>query len=203
MPRMNGIDFCKAVKNDMDTSHIPFILLTAKDALKSKIEGAESGADIYLSKPVSINLLLLTIRNIFEQQQKQKDRYLNDYYAEAKGLVNSSKDKEFMDKLTQIIESQLVNPELDVEFLCNEIYMSKTKLYQKIKSITGQSIAEFVRTFRLKKAIQIMTHEDVLLTEVTYRVGFADASYFSRVFKKEYGKTPTQFLQDIKKQQHK
>ena len=201
MPGMNGIDFCKAVKGDMETSHIPFILLTAKDALESKIEGAESGADTYLSKPVSINLLLLTLRNIFEQQQKQKDRYLNDYYTEAKGLVNSSKDKEFMDKLVQIIESQLVNPELDVEFLCNEIYMSKTKLYQKIKSITGQSIAEFVRTFRLKKAIQIMTHEDVLLTEVTYRVGFLDASYFSRVFKKEYGKTPTQFLQDIKKQQ--
>ena len=200
MPGMNGIDFCKAVKNDFETSHIPFIMLTARDALESKIEGAESGADIYLSKPVSINLLLLTIRNIFEQQQKQKDRYLNDYYAEAKGLVNSSKDKEFIDRLVQIIESQLVNPELDVEFLCNEIYMSKTKLYQKIKSITGQSIAEFVRTFRLKKAIQIMTHEDVLLTEVTYRVGFLDASYFSRVFKKEYGKTPTQFLQDIKKQ---
>jgi ligand-binding sensor domain-containing protein/signal transduction histidine kinase/DNA-binding response OmpR family regulator len=200
MPGMNGIDFCKAVKNDMEISHIPFIMLTAKDALESKIEGAESGANIYLSKPVSINLLLLTIRNIFEQQQKQKERYLNDYYAEAKGLVNSSKDKEFMDKLTQIIESQLINPELDVEFLCNEIYMSKTKLYQKIKSITGQSIAEFVRTFRLKKAIQIMTHEDVLLTEVTYRVGFLDASYFSRVFKKEYGKTPTHFLQDIKKQ---
>lgn len=200
MPRMNGIEFCKAVKDDMETSHIPFILLTAKDALESKIEGAESGADVYLSKPVSINLLLLTIRNIFEQQHKQKDRYLNDYYAEAKGLVNSSKDREFMDKLTQIIESQLVNPELDVEYLCNEIFMSKTKLYQKIKSITGQSIAEFVRTFRLKKAIQIMTHEDVLLTEVTYRVGFLDASYFSRVFKKEYGKTPTQFLQDIKKQ---
>jgi len=200
MPRMNGIEFCKAVKDDMETSHIPFILLTAKDALESKIEGAESGADVYLSKPVSINLLLLTIRNIFEQQHKQKDRYLNDYYAEAKGLVNSSKDREFMDKLTHIIESQLVNPELDVVFLCNEIFMSKTKLYQKIKSITGQSIAEFVRTFRLKKAIQIMTHEDVLLTEVTYRVGFLDASYFSRVFKKEYGKTPTQFLQDIKKQ---
>jgi signal transduction histidine kinase/ligand-binding sensor domain-containing protein/CheY-like chemotaxis protein/AraC-like DNA-binding protein len=203
MPRMNGIDFCKAVKNDMETSHIPFILLTAKDALESKIEGAESGADIYLSKPVSINLLLLTIRNIFEKQQKQKDRYLNDYYAEAKGLVNSSKDRDFIEKLTQIIDSQLINPELDVEFLCSEIYMSKTKLYQKIKGITGQSIAEFIRTFRLKKAIQIMTHEDVPLTEVTYRVGFLDASYFSRVFKKEYGKTPTQFLQDIKKQHKK
>jgi ligand-binding sensor domain-containing protein/signal transduction histidine kinase/DNA-binding response OmpR family regulator len=200
MPVMNGIEFCKAVKNDMEISHIPFIMLTAKDALESKIEGAESGADVYLSKPVSVNLLLLTIRNIFEQQQKQKDRYLNDYYSEARGLVSSSKDKEFMDRLTQIIESQLVNPELDVEFLCNEVFMSKTKLYQKIKSITGQSIAEFVRTFRLKKAIQIMTHEDVLLTEVTYRVGFLDASYFSRVFKKEFGKTPTQFLQDIQKQ---
>jgi signal transduction histidine kinase/ligand-binding sensor domain-containing protein/AraC-like DNA-binding protein/ActR/RegA family two-component response regulator len=199
MPGMNGIEFCERVKSQMDISHIPFVLLSAKDSLETKIAGAESGADIYLSKPISLNFLLLTLRNIFEKLIKQREKYVKDYYIEAKGLVNTHKDKEFLDKLTRIIESQIINPELDVDYLCSEIGMSKTKLYQKIKGITGQSIAEFVRTYRLKKAIQIMTHEDVLLNEVTHRLGFVDASYFSRVFKKEYGKTPSQFLQEIKK----
>jgi len=199
MPGMNGIDFCQAVREQVEISHIPFILLTAKDSVESQMEGAKSGADIYLSKPINLGLLQLTIKNIFEKQEKLRDHYVKDSFVEARGLVHSAKDKEFMDRLMQIIDSQLVNPELDVDYLCREIYMSKTKLYQKIKSITGQSIAEFVRTYRLKKAVQMMTHEDVLLSEVTQRLGFVDPSYFSRVFKKEYGKTPSQFLQEIKK----
>jgi YesN/AraC family two-component response regulator len=197
MPRMDGIEFCRIVKNELETSHIPFVMLTAKEALTSKIEGVRSGADIYLAKPVSIDLLRLSIRNIFEQQQKVKDRYRKDYYVEARSLVNSNKDQEFMDKLHQILETNIENPALDVEFLCNEIGVSKTNLYQKIKTITGQSIAEFIRTFRLKKAVQLMLHEDILLAEITYRVGFQDPSYFSKVFKKEFGKTPSQFLEEL------
>lgn len=197
MPRMDGIEFCKIVKNELETSHIPFVMLTAKEALTSKIEGVRSGADSYLAKPVSIDLLRLSIRNVFEQQQKVKDRYRKDYYVEARSLVNSNKDQEFMDKLHQILETNIENPALDVEFLCNEIGVSKTNLYQKIKTITGQSIAEFIRTFRLKKAVQLMLHEDILLAEITYRVGFQDPSYFSKVFKKEFGKTPSQFLEEL------
>jgi AraC-like DNA-binding protein len=114
-------------------------------------------------------------------------------------LVNNQKDKEFLDKMISIITENLINSDLDIEFLCSEMGISRTKLYQKIKTISGQSIGEFIRTIRLRKAIEIMSHEDVLLTEVMYRVGIQTQSYFTKAFKKEFGKTPSQFLQDINK----
>lgn len=197
MPGMNGIDFCRAIKEDLDTSHIPLIMLTAKTNLQAEIEGIDSGADVYLPKPISINLLTLSIRNIFEQRQKLKERYQKDHHIEARELVHSSKDKEFMDKLLTIIDKELSNPDLDVDELCSAIGMSRTKLYLKIKEISGQAPNEFIRSIRLKKAIEIMAHEDVLLTEVIYRVGIQTQSYFTKAFKKEYGKTPTQFMQDL------
>ena len=199
MPNLNGVEFCKRIKNDFETSHIPFIMLTARDSLEAKIEGVGSGADIYLSKPISVDLLMLTIRNVLDQKKKSKERYLSDYYTEARGLVNSEKDKELLDRLNQIMEANLTNPDLDVEFLCSAIGVSKTSLFQKIKSITGQSIVEFIRTFRLKKSVQLMTAEDVSLSDVAYRVGFQDPSYFSKVFKKEFGKSPSQFLESIER----
>lgn len=198
MPGINGVEFCKRIKNAFETSHIPFVMLTARDSLEAKIEGVGSGADVYLSKPISVDLLMLTIRNIFEQKKNLKERYVSDYYAEARGLVSSERDKDFLDKLHQLIDANLTNANLDVDFLVSEIGVSKTRLYQKIKNITGQSIAEFIRTFRLKKSVQIMTHEDVSLGEVSFRVGFQDPSYFSRVFKKEFGKSPSQFLESLR-----
>jgi signal transduction histidine kinase/DNA-binding NarL/FixJ family response regulator len=199
MPGMNGIEFCKLVKENIETSHIPFLMLTAKDAIEAKIEGMESGADFYFAKPLNLDLLLLTIRNIFNQKQKLKDRYSKDYHAEAKDLVHTTKDKEFIEELLTIIDSQLTNPDMDVDYICSKIGMSRTRLYQKLKGIAGQSIGEFVRSARLRKAVQIMTHEDVLLTDVMYRVGIQTQSYFTKAFKKEFGKTPSQFLQELKK----
>lgn len=198
MPKMNGIEFCKKIKSDPVTSQIPFIILSAKDALESKIQGAESGADVYFPKPVSINLLLLSINNIFEQQRTLKNRYIKNYFFEAQEVTDTVNDKSFIQQLTQIIESQLSNSDLDVEYVCREVGMSKTKLYLKIKRVTGLSIGEFVRAFRLKKAAYIMAHEDILLTDVMYRVGIQTQSYFTKAFKKEFGKTPSQFLAEIK-----
>jgi ligand-binding sensor domain-containing protein/signal transduction histidine kinase/DNA-binding response OmpR family regulator len=199
MPVMDGIEFCRQIKEDIQTSHIPFIMLTAKDALESRIKGVESGADYYFGKPLSIDLLLLTIRNIFNQKHKQKERYTKEYHVEIKDLVHSAKDKAFMEQLLAIIESHLTNPDMDVDYICTQISMSRTKLYQKIKNITGQSIGEFIRTVRLKKAVEIMTHQDVPLTEVMYSVGIQTQSYFTKAFKKEFGKTPSQFIQELKK----
>lgn len=199
MPKMNGIEFCKLIKDNIETTHIPFLMLTAKEALESKIEGTQSGADYYFSKPLSIDLLLLTISNIFKQKQKWKDRFSRDYHTEARELVHSTKDKEFIEELLSIIESQLTNPDMDVDYICSKIGMSRTKLYQKIKLITGQSIGEYVRAVRLRKAVEIMTHENVFLSDVMYRVGIQTQSYFTKAFKKEFGKTPTQFLQELKK----
>ncbi len=203
MPGLNGIDFCRMIKEDINTSHIPFIMLTAKTNLQAEIEGIDSGADIYLAKPVSINLLILSIRNIFEQRRKLKERYLNDHHVEAKELVHSSKDREFMNKLLAFIDKELSNPDLSIDDLCDEIAMSRTKLYHKIKELSGQAPNEFIRSIRLKKAIDILTHEDVLLTEVIYRVGIQTQSYFTKAFKKEYGKTPTQFIQGLMKEKSK
>lgn len=196
MPGMTGTQFCKALKEDLETSHIPFLMLTAMNTVEAEIEGAESGADLYFSKPININLLQINIKNIFEQRQKLRDHYSKDHQAELIDLVHSTKDREFMEKLLGIINDHLINPELDIEFLCVEIGMSRTKLYQKIKTITGQSIGEFIRSIRLRKAVEIMTQEDVLLTEVMYRVGIQTQSYFTKAFKKEFGKTPSQYLQE-------
>lgn len=198
MPVMDGIAFCKLIKENIDTSHIPFMMLTAKTALSSTIEGAASGADFYFGKPLSMELLQITIRNTLEQKRKSKERFLKDYYYEAKELVHSSKDKEFMDTLLTLIEAQLMNPDLDVSYLCSSMGMSKTNLYQKIKQLTGQSVGDFVRTIRLKKAIYIMTHEDVAISEVILRIGIQTQSYFTKAFKKEFGKTPSQFLQELR-----
>ncbi|MDP4253931.1 MAG: two-component regulator propeller domain-containing protein [Bacteroidota bacterium] len=199
MPGMNGIELCRAIREDPETAHTPFVMLTARSAVESQVEGLESGADHYFAKPLNIDLLLLTIRNIFDQGTKRKERFGRDSHIEAMEQVHSEKDKEFIGQVLAIIESQLSNPDFSVDYLCGKVGMSRTKLYQKIKDISGQSIGDFVRTIRLKKAVQIMTHEDVPLSEVMYRIGIQTQSYFTKAFKKEFGKTPTQFMQEIKK----
>lgn len=199
MPGMSGTEFCSLIKEDIETSHIPFLMLTAKNSIEAEIEGAASGADLYFTKPINTNLLHITIRNIFEQRQKLKEHYLKNREIQPRELVSSEKDKLFMNKLLAIIDAQMINPELDIDFLCKEIGMSRTKLYQKLKSITGQSIGEFVRSARLRKAIEIMKNEDVLMTEVMYRIGIQTQSYFTKAFKKEFGVTPTAYIQGLGK----
>ncbi len=198
MPGMNGIEFCKRIKESFETSHVPFIILSAKETVENQIEGLESGADYYFAKPLSTDLLLLTIHNIFEQDKKLKQRYAGNYLTDAIELVHSEKDKEFFNTLLSLIEENIQNSDLDVDFLCEKLYLSRTKLYQKIKSITDQSVAEFIRTIRLKKSIQIMVQEEVSMNEVADRVGMQSGSNFSRVFKKEYGKSPIQYIQALK-----
>lgn len=199
MPGMNGIDFCKLIKERFETRHIPFIILSAKDSLDTKLEGMGSGADYYFAKPLSIDLLLLTVRNIFDQGTKLKQKYTNDYLSEATELVHSEKDKVFFQKLLDVIEGNIQDPAMDVDYLCKHLYVSRTKLYQKIKSTSDQSVAEFIRSIRLKKAIQILTREDITINEVVGRIGFLSNSSFSRAFKKEYGTSPLQFVQRLKK----
>jgi len=199
MPGMNGFEFCRAVKQDIDTCHIPFLILTARTAAAAQVEGLDAGADYYFSKPLNMELLMLSIRNRFDQDRKLKERYSRESHVEAMELVHSEKDREFMSRLLETIDSQLANPEFDIDWLCQEMGMSRTRLYQKIKGISRQSIGDFIRTIRLKKAVQIMTHEDVTLTEVMMRVGIQTQSYFTKAFKKEFGKTPGQFLQEMRR----
>ena len=198
MPGMSGIELCQRIKDRFETSHIPFIILSAKDALETRIEGVTSGADHYFAKPFSIDLLVLTVHNVFSQSEKLKLRYSRDYLTTATELVHSEKDKEFMTRLLNLIEAHIEDPDLDVDLICDHLFISRSKLYQKIKSISDLSIGDFIKTIRLKKAIRLMTHEVIPLNEVAYRCGFQSQGYFSRVFKKEFGNSPSEYLRDLR-----
>ncbi len=199
MPVLDGIGFCNKVKQSQEYAHIPFLMLTAKTSIDSQLEGTGSGADYYFTKPINTELLILSIRNILLQKEKLKARYRSDHHAEIHDLVHSSKDKEFMEELISIIEDNLTSPTMDIDFVCTQIGMSRTKLYNKVKNITGQSIGDFIRTLRLRRAAALMTANDLSLTDIMYSVGIQTQSYFSKAFKNEFGKTPTQFLKELEK----
>lgn len=199
MPGMSGIELCKQVKEQSETSHIPFIILSARDALETQLNSMGSGADYYFSKPLSVDLLRLTIDNIFGQAEKIRQRHDRDQWSATAGLAHSEKDKAFLREFIQLIEKNIQDPDLDVDFLCGKLFISRTRLYQKVQSISGQTVTEFIRSIRLKRAIHLMTHEDIPMNEVAYRIGLQSSSNFSRVFKKEYGMSPMQFLRSLKK----
>lgn len=143
-----------------------------------------------------MHLIALTIRNILSQKQNLKEKYTTDHYAEVKERVHSSKVKEFMDELLSIVESQLSTAEMNIDYICIQMGMSRTKLYQKIKSITGESICD-VRDIRLYRAVQMLTEQNVPLSEVIFFVGIQTQSYFTKAFKNKFGKMLSQFLKDI------
>ncbi|MEZ4905376.1 MAG: two-component regulator propeller domain-containing protein [Spirosomataceae bacterium] len=197
MPNMDGITLCQRIKDNLDTSHTPVILLTAKTSDESKIEGSESGADAYLTKPFSLKLLQLTIHNLMEGRRKLKELYAHDALVEAREIGTTKRDKEFIDQIIKIVERHLDNSELEIEDIAREIGMSRSKLYTKIHSLTGQPVGDFVRKLRMKTAAKIMVSDDVSITEVMERVGIQSQSYFTKAFKREFGKTPTQYLHDF------
>lgn len=199
MPGMSGIELCKQVKEQSETSHIPFIILSARDALETKLNSMGSGADYYFSKPLSIDLLQLTIDNIFGQAEKIRQRHTRDQWSATAELAHSEKDKAFLTEFIQLIENNIQDPDLDVDFLCGKLFISRTRLYQKVQSISQQTVTEFIRSIRLQRAIHLMTHEDIAMNEVAYRIGLQSSSNFSRVFKKEYGMSPLQFRRSLKR----
>ncbi len=197
MPELDGNELCKRIRADVNTSHTPIVLITAKASVETHIDSAENGADIYFPKPFSIRLLQATIRNLFDTRARLKEKYNKDVFAETREIVTNQKDKEFLDELISIIEQNIESEELDVEMICRKIGMSRTKLYGKVKGITGQPIGEFTRLLRLKKAAKIMVAEDIPILEVMSRVGMQSHSYFIKQFRKEFGKTPSAFLADF------
>lgn len=193
MPEKDGITFCKEVKENIDFSHIPFILLTAKAGLDSKLEGADSGADIYLEKPIDFNLLRLSLRNVFNQQQQMRDYYAKNFFAESHELTTNKRESDFMREFISILDENLDKPQMDVNQIASELSMSRSKLYNKIKSITGNSIIEFIKSYRLRKAANLIIDTNLSMREIMILIGIESQSYFSRSFKKEFGETPTSF----------
>ncbi len=194
MPEVDGLELCKTLKQDLNTSHIPIIMLTAKSSMEDQIESAESGADAYIPKPFSIRLLDAKVDGLLDHFEKIKEKYASDVFASTREIVKSRKDQEFIDKLIELIDKNMDDDEFSVSDLCRELGIGRTNLYKKIKSLTGQSLGVFIRTLRLKRAAKILVSEDVSITEVIYRVGINSNSYFTKAFKAQFGVTPSEFV---------
>ena len=216
MPVMNGLEFCQRIKGGMATSHIPVILLTARALSKHQIEGYESGADAYITKPFSAELLLARIDNLLksrhqlknlfgdrsqetedrsketgDQSQQQGDLQTPDSSSPDSSKIASSKIDPFLVKLRDFIEANMTDSDLSVETIGAELGLSRVQLYRKVKALTGQSPVELLRAARLHKGRQLLETTNKTISEVAYEVGFSAPSYFAKCFKDEFGVSPS------------
>jgi YesN/AraC family two-component response regulator len=197
MPGKNGMELCKSLKSDMRTSHIPVLLLTALSPVGFQIEGYETGADDYITKPFNLSLLSIRIKNILLSRIKLRERFKTEFSLQPSHVAITSPDEKFLSKALQYIEERLSDPELNVEDICKAIGLSRTHLYRKTKALTGLSMAEVIKNIRLKRAVQLLEQEKCNVNEVAYLVGFLDVDYFRKCFKSQYGFTPTEYQKSI------
>ena len=197
MPVMDGIELCKRIKEDMHTSHIPVILLTAKDSLQDKEEGYASGADSYLTKPFSAKLLHSRINNLLETRKKIASLLaLADIQPKQESAVSSLNklDNEFLQKITQIIEENLEMEKMDIAFIADKMCMSHSTLYRKIKGLTDMSANEFIRKVKMHKGVELLMSGQYTISEIAYMIGFSSVAYFRQCFKDEYGMSPSDYV---------
>jgi len=199
MPVMDGIELCKTIKNDINYSHLPVVLLTAKTNTDAEIEGLESGADAYISKPFKWKQLSLIIKNLLELQFNLKQRFAQSPFEGTDILISGNRDKKFLDRITEIIEERISDPQLSIEDLGREVGLSRSSLYKKIKAKTGHVPNEFVRLIRLKTAAKLLVQQEYTISEIGYMVGFNSHSYFSKCFYTQFQLTPTEFSEQYKK----
>lgn len=192
MPEMSGTEFCSLLKKDIQTSHIPVIMLTAKTSDKAQIEGLEAGADAYISKPFNMNILLLRIQHLIEQQEQRKKLFKNTITINAEALTSSKIDKGLIDDALHHIEKNMGNTAYSVEQLSKDLCMDRTGLYRKLSAVVGQTPSEFIRSVRLKRAASLL-EKGLPVSEVASLVGFGTTSYFTKCFQEEFGAKPSQY----------
>ena len=195
MPEMDGIELTRIIKTTAETSHIPVVLLTAKATKDDKLTGFETGADDYIVKPFESDELLMKINNIISTRKKFQKKFAQHPEENIKALPFNSMDKKIMEDLLRIINENIEDPNLDYKLICKQMGMSRAKLYRKMKALTDQSVHEFIRSVRLRKAKELLNDQGLSVSEVLYKVGFSNHSYFTKCFKDKFGKTPTELVQ--------
>lgn len=195
MEPMDGFSLCRAVKEDVNTSHIPFILLTALTLDSAKVEGMESGADSYIEKPFSMDYLLSTLKNLLRARQSAKMAYAQSPFAQLETSTVSRVDEEFMQRLEKVMEENIGNSDFDISEMASEMCMSRTGLNRKIRGIFNLTPNNYIKIERLKRAAYLMKTKDYKVNEVCYMVGFTSPSYFTQCFYKQFGLLPKEFIQ--------
>lgn len=193
MPVMDGLELCKRLKSDLRTSHIPVILLTAKVSDEHKLIGFQAGADEYLPKPFSLEMLLLRIQQLMDQQEKRKVSFSGKVEVNPAEITISSLDEQLLQKALDMLERNMGNPEYTVQQLSSDLGMDRSVLYKKLQSLTGLAPLEFIRSIRLKRAAQLLAQGGFPVAEVSEMVGFNTPKYFAKYFKEAFGVLPSQY----------
>lgn len=198
MPGIDGIELCKTVKGNLPTSHIPIILLTAKSADTDEIDGLSVGADDYIRKPFSPDVLKARIRNLFENRKRLLQSFRSTPETRLEEILTNKEDQDFINKVNRIIEENLTNPELSVPFVLSRLCVSRSLFFLKMKNISGLTFTDYVRIARLKRAVKLMKQGEINFNEIAYQTGFSTPSYFFKCFKKQFGTTPSEYLRKIR-----
>ena len=193
MPRMNGTDMCRRIKENIETSHIPIILLTAWSTDEGRAAGYKAGADAYIAKPFDMEVLLARISNLLEKQEKRQRDFSHSISLDPKTVTDSLPDEDFLKEVIACIEKNIDNSEYTIDSLSTDVVMSRMSLYRKMKSLTGQTPADFIRTVRLKTAAKLLKEEKCTVSEACYRTGFASPQNFAKHFKEMFGVLPSQY----------
>lgn len=193
MPVMDGLTMLRQVKTDLEYSHIPVILLTARNTVQSRLEGLESGADAYIEKPFTVDILLAQISNLLHNRNTMRNHFFNSPIANLKSMAYTKADELFLEDLNEIITRNISNPHLDVEMIAGNMNVSRPTLYRKIKAISDLSPNELIRISRLKKAAELIVQNKLSLSEISEKVGFSSQSYFSRSFSKQFEISPSEY----------
>lgn len=194
MPRLSGIELCKTIKSEMPTSHIPVILLTARVSTSDIIEGINTGADAYITKPFDNLHLEVTIEKTIETRRKLYQRFSQDVYIIPNENAENELDRKFLENIIEYIDKNSSDNNITVENLASYLLMSRTNVYRKIKALTGQTATEFIRFTRLKMAIKLLEDGKCNISEIAFKVGFSSPGYFAKCFKDHYGKSPSEFV---------
>ena len=193
MPEMDGLELCQSLKSNLETSHIPIILLTAKNAAEDRIECYNAGADGYISKPFELKILEARINNFIIHKKSKQEEFRSNVEVNIDSLETSSIDKEFLDKVVSVIEANISEVDFDVVQLADALAVSKSSLYRKMKMATGLSAIEFIRNIRLKHGSQLLKDKSVSVADASYECGFSNPKYFATCFKEEFGVTPKEY----------
>ncbi|WP_017258092.1 hybrid sensor histidine kinase/response regulator transcription factor [Pedobacter arcticus] len=194
MPEMDGFELCSRLKTDIRTSHIPVVLLTARSSELHELEGLKTGADVYLTKPFSVTKLLVIVSNLIALHQNMREKFSQQFSLEPTTIKIESSDEEFLNKVLSLLEDNISNSEFNVNLFASEIGMSTSVFYKKIDALTGLTVNNFIKSIRLKRAFQLLQQKAGNVSQIAYMVGFNDAQYFSKEFKKQYGKPPSHYV---------
>jgi DNA-binding response OmpR family regulator len=197
MPGIDGFELCRLIKSNVEYCHIPIILLTSKNTYKAHIEGLEVGADAYIQKPFSSELLQVQIANLLKNRRKIKEHFASSPFEDVRVMAHSKTDEAFLKKLDEYIKANIKDPNIDIDMLAEHMFMSRTTLYRKIKSLSSLSPKELIDITRLKKAANLIARNEFSFYEISKMIGYSSQSLFSRNFQKYFKMTPNEYFDSL------